>query len=597
MLDDFSQFGISRDFDDPFLLYSSDSMPRDLVTALDWCRFLYFLNPAYRNAASRTVRHFITDFDYPEDGDQKERDHWDNFLHQQVRVPDSLAEMGDDWACYGNGFFRIHFPFDRFLVDPRGGEYVMNVFPSNFVKFDLNSMSYDVPDPKDKRFPKGKHIKMKFRDRKSKDESRIRLVKIDPNYMTIEHNRVSGASRYIWRFDENIIADVKRGKPFIVNDMPQPMIQAIRDKQDFLFGPDQIFHFKAPTVSNVAINGWGIPGTLANYRSIFQLQVYRKIDEAVGLDYMVPFRLFTPVADPGHLQDVFQNMQMGQWTNAIEEIIRRRRKDKFAMHALPFPVNFQEFGYEGKELTPKDLIEYQTNNLLDGMGFPVELFKCSLQYMQVPTAVRMFENSFLFVQTGFDAFTKWASRKCRAYLQLPKMAVTLQRPSLADSLERKQILLQLSSAGEVSRELAYEPFGVDDAVKEVEKRMKEDQAIQRARVKLDQEWQREQSSGAAPSDDSGAASGSSPSASGGGGENPADISAKAQQLAQYWGSIPSDGERSKAMQAVKAQNPQLYALAKQMLEDGRNQGASQGRQQMNQQMQGAGGQGQSPGGQ
>ena len=69
------------------------------------------------------------------------------------------------------------------------------------------------------------------------------------------------------------------------------------------------------------------------------------------------------------------------------------------------------------------------------------------------------------------------------------------------------------------------------------------------------------------------------------GMTPMDVANDADQLAQYWMTIPSDGERSKAMQAVRAQDENLYALAKTKMEDIRRQGASQGRQQVNAQMQ------------
>ena len=74
------------------------------------------------------------------------------------------------------------------------------------------------------------------------------------------------------------------------------MLKAIALEQDFLFNEGQIFHFKAPTISGVSNYGWGLPETIANFRHIHQLQVLRKIDEAVGLDYMLPFRLFHPNA-------------------------------------------------------------------------------------------------------------------------------------------------------------------------------------------------------------------------------------------------------------------------------------------------------------
>lgn len=473
--------------------------------------------------------------------------------------------------CYGNAFYRIHFPFDRFLYDPKGGvEYSMDMFNQAETKFDLTTMTYEVPDPKN---PKRRR-KFPFRDFKSTDESRIKLRKMDPRHMVIRHHIVSGATDYIWRFDPQTISDVKKGNIFIVNDLPLDMLKAIRDESDFLFGRDQVFHFKAPTISGVSNKGWGLPNTIANYRSLYQLQVYRKIDEAIGLDYMVPFRLFTPNFGD-KLNDVFNNLLLGTWTEEVGHIIDARRRDKFSMHALPFPVNYQEFGGEGKEYVPKDLIEYQTNAMLDGMGYPAELFKGSLEYMQVPTAMRLFEQTFEFIYFNFDKMLKWTAKRVQAYLGRPNILPNMQQPSLADSLERKQILLQLAAAGEISRETAYDIFGISDPVAEAQKRMTEDLGIEKKKMKLQRDFQREMETGEAMSGEAGAQQQQQS------GLTPLDINAQADELAQSWLQIPSDGQRSQAMQAVRGANPQLYALAKQKMEEMRRSGESAGRQQVN----------------
>lgn len=588
-----SWMGRTRQFDDPFLLPSSESMPDNLQTALDLCLFLYYLNPQYRQASSRVCRHFITDFDYPGDGSKDEKKDLDNFLHYTLQVPSFLADVGDEWACYGNGFCRIHFPFDRFLVDPRvHTEYSLELF-GNQARYDWRNMVYEVPDP----LKVGRRIKLRFRDRKSMDVSRIKLRMVNPRYVTIQHNMISGSSRFVYRFEQDLITDVKRGRLYVVNEMPQAMLKAMSKNQDFMFDPDSIFHFKAPTVSGVSNYGWGIPGTIANYRNIHQIQVYRKIDEAVGLDYLLPFRLFSPSPDV-KLNDSVNNILMSRWSHEIKTIIKNRRVDKYAMHALPFPVNYQEFGAQGKELTPKDLLEYQTGVLLDGMGYPQELFKGTLQYVQVPTGLRLFENSFLFVYIGFNNLSQWIVRKTRSYLNQPPMQTMLQRPSLADSLERKQLIFQLAAMGEISRETGYDALGIDDAVAEMKKRMEEDAAIQREKYRTQQELQRELETGSlmAPEQAQEQAQSGGGSAPGGGGQagpgvTPMDVAQDAQELAEYWLSIQSNGERSKAMQAVKAQNPDLYAKAKQIMNDMRSQGASQGRQAVPQQIQEQGGPG------
>lgn len=580
----------SRIFDDPFLLPSSKHMPENLETTLDFCLFIYILNPQYAQASARVARHFITDFDYPGKGSQEEQNQFDEFLHYQLMLPLFMAELGDETACYGNAFARIHFPFDRFLIDPRSATlYALDYFGSKS-KYHWKEMVYEVPDPKN---PKSK-IKMKFQDRKSMDVSRIRLRKLPPKQIRIKHHPFSGTSEYVYMFDPEIIADVKKGRLHVVNDMPIKMLQAVAKNHDFAFDPDTIFHFKAPTISGISNQGWGIPGTLANFRNIYQLQVYRKLDEAVGLDYMVPFRLFSPAESTGP-NDLINNVLMAGWSDNIAAIIDNRRRDKFAIHSLPFPVNYQEFGAQGKELTPHELMEYQTSVMLDGMGYPQELFSGSLQFVQIPTALRLFENSFMYIHVGFNQLTQWVSRRVRNYLNQPRMEIRLQRPSIADSLERKQLIFQLASMGEISRETGYDSLGIDNVQDEFKKRFKEDAARQVEQARMDAELKKQIETGqimAEPEQGAGSQPGSPAGgpvpAGGGGNTTPLDVQGQAASLAQYWMSLP-DGQRRTAMEAVRTTNPALHALAKEQMEVARRAGESQGRQMVNEQAQQPGG--------
>jgi hypothetical protein len=485
--------------------------------------------------------------------------------------------------CFGNCFVRIHMPFDRFLIDDRTNTmYALDYFGRNS-KYNYQTMTYEVPDP----LHPGKRVRLRFRDQRSRDASRIRLRKLYPRLVTIRHNIISGGSEYIYRFDPEFVSDVKKGRLYVVNETPMKMLQAIKNNHDFAFDADSIFHLKSPTVSGVSNAGWGIPNTIANYRNLHQLQVYRKIDEAVGLDYMLPFRLFSPAEHSGQ-NDAFNYMISSRWGSEIKKIIDSRRRDKYAMHSLPFPVTYQEFGAQGKTLTSKDMMEFQTSALLDGMGYPQELFKGSLTWMQVPTAMRLFENSFMFLHMGFNNVTGWVTRRVRTYLNQPQMAVTMQKPSLADSLERKQLVFQLGAMGEISRENAYNSLGIDDPVGEMKKRLEEDMEIQREQIRMQSEFQKEVESGSllAPEQASGgSASGSLPGGGAAGSVTPTDSQSQAQSLASYWLSIQSPGERRQAMNAVRAQNQGLYASAKEQMERMRSQGSSQGRQAVEQQAQ------------
>jgi hypothetical protein len=581
----------SAKFDDPFMLPSSQHMPEDLASSLDFCLFLYYLNPQYRRASSRVIRHFITDFEYPGDGAGNEKDKLDDYLTYQLRLPQAMAEMGDEWACYGNAFYRIHFPFDRYLIDKRhNAEYSLTMFGSD-LKFDLKKLHYDVPDPKN---PK-KRVKLPFRDRMSLDRDKIKLRKINPRSIVIRHNMISGTNEYIYRFEKELLSDVKSSKLHIVNEIPMDMLDAMRDEKDFLFYEDEIFHFKSPTISGISNQGWGLPETIANYRSLHQLQVYRKIDECVGLDYMVPFRLFHPEVKDTE-SSVVKNLILSQWRTQIETIIKNRRKDKFAIHALPFPVKYEEFGAQGKELAPKDLVEYQTNAMLDGMGYPAELFKGSLTIQQVPTSVRLFENSFMFIHLGFTQFAQWISSKISRYLGEEFISVSLSKPSLADNIDRQNIIMQLSSAGEISRKKAYSFLGIDDPVEEKRDRLEEDMEIQKIQQLKGEELQREMEAGSidqqldaqAQAQQEGQAGGSPPGGmpqGGGGGTSPLDVQDQARQTAEQLLAMP-EGPRRKELMALKASNPNMHAAVKQFMEEMRSQAGSEGVQNMYQSMQG-----------
>jgi hypothetical protein len=499
--------------------------------------------------------------------------------------------------CYGNGFLRLHFPFDRVLIDHRDGKYKEYALPmfGNDVKYDYKSMKYDVPDPLTFHKPKDQRtrVKLDFIDRPSRDKDRIKLRKIDPRQIVLQHAFLSGKTQVLYRFEPEFVTLIRNSVMFQVNETPMSMLKAIAMEQDFLFNEGQVFHFRAPTISGVSNFGWGMPETIANYRHIHQLQVLRKIDEVVGLDYMLPFRLFSPVSNT-QANDPMNYMLLSRWGNEIKEIIKRRRADPFAMHALPFPVSYQEFGAQGKSLAPKELVEYHNNTLLDAMGYPAELFKGSLQVQQVPTAVRLFENSFHFIHQNFDRILKWVTKRILDYIGQAQMGVSLQLPRIADNLEKQNVYMQLAAGAEIPRSIAYAPFGITDPIEAAKQRAQEDIAIKKEQNKLQADFEREQSVGSmdslmaaqAQQNGGGGGNGSSPAGpanAGGaaGNVSPLDIQQQAEEMAAKWLQLPI-GERRKEMDNVRATNPNLHAMAKQKMEEMRSQAGSAGVQQLSQ---------------
>lgn len=590
--------GTGAKFSDPFLLPSNQSIPTDINTAMDFCQYLYYMNPQYRRATIRTVSHFVTDFEFSgKSGDTKERKELDMFLRHQLDIFGMMLELGEEWGCYGNGFSRIHFPTDRWLIDNRDHyiEYSFDMFDPVDIKYLWKEVQYEVPDPKTMHLEQKKRqtIKLPFFDRPSKDLSRIKLRKLDPRQVTLQHSFISGRTQVIYRFDPEFVNQIKSGLWWQANETPIPMLKAISKDEDFCFHEGHVFHFKAPTISGISNHGWGIPEVIANYRSLHQLQVYRKIDEAIGLDYMLPFRLFSPNTGP-QVTDATVHMLMSRWGKEIGSIIKKRREDPFAMHALPFPVNYQEFGAEGKNLTPKDLIEFQTNDMLDAMGYPAELHRGTLVVQQIPTALRLFQNSFYFIHRGFDNYLKWVVKRILDYLGREQMSIELQLPSMADDLEARNIYLQLAAGAEIPRDIAYKPFGIDDPVGAIKRRMEEDIDIQRTQAKLQKDFEREQTVGSmddvlnqqaqAQAEQEGGQAGSTPTQSSGDeeGVSPLDRENQAKEKAQQLVQEQDQGLVNKELSNLKASNPQMHAMVKEFMEQIRRDAESQGRASLKQ---------------
>jgi len=489
--------------------------------------------------------------------------------------------------CYGNSFPWIYFPFDRVLVDLRGGrqiEWNLAQF-GDLAQFNLGRMKYSVPDPREVERPMHKRarVELPFVDRIVRDPSRIRLRLLDPRYVTLIPSTMAGTARVCYRFPPDFLRNVKQGVLHEVNFTPRSMLEAVRADQDYLFNERAVFHMKGPTISGISNSGWGLPGPIANYRSLFQMQVLRKIDEAVALDYMLPLRMITPGATGGQAgADV--EMLAPIWTSFVGQMIERRRSDPFALHSLPFPVQLQETDVAGRVLAPKDSLMFQKNEVNEAAGYPIELWNGSMNVQAMPISLRLFENHFFHIFRNFSRITRWVNGEVSRFLDREQLDVSLKTPSTADDLDARSIIVQMAASGEVSRTRAFQFLNIEDPVEEVRRRLEEDMEIERAKAEMQARLEKEFSQGTlgAPS-----GAGATPADGGSGaGISPQDIMAKADQYAQQV--VQSDaGTQQRLYDYLRGSDPQLHALVKEKAERLRRQTGSQAVQQLTQGQQAA----------
>lgn len=580
-VDAFDGSNFTGKFDNPVLLPSSMYIPKNLGTALDWCRYYYYKIPNYRQVQKRVVRWFITDFEFPATVDESEKEKLSSYLKDILDLPTKMIELGDDWGCYGNGFIRFHYGFTRWLKDTRTGKvklWSLNQFDQDQVVFNLSTLTYTVPDP----LNKNKKVDLPFIDMKDKNRNALKLIIMDPRYIRIVYNELSDSVKYVYKFNPYTVSKIKANNLLVINTTPRYMLEAISKGMDIMFKEGEVFHFKSPVISGISHSDWGLSELMANFGQIYQIMLYLKADEAIARDFITPFRIFSPPPASGSQNDFMQTTDGMLFQEQMSEVISNRRKDPTAIHALPFSVNLQEVGASGKQFTPKELLEYQNDQLLNGCGFPVELYKLSLQTSEVPTALRVFQNSFYFIYNNYNKLVKWVVKKVLDYTKSEQIEVRLQEPQMADNLENINLLTQLVTGGVLPYDAIFKRFGISKPVDEMVKRRKQDAEVEQKSAEAEEEMQRKQQAKDLLQQNAEDASGGDMAGGvgpGGGAMSITDQYQQAANLAQTWLQMPV-GQRRQQMATVEQQNITLYALAKQIMEQQRSQMRSEGAQMM-----------------
>lgn len=595
-------------FNNPFNLHSKLYIPSNWYDSLRFAVDVSMEHPEYTNAASRTVAHFITDLAFKGLGDYEIQKQFKEYLLDELGLMEKLHQGGLSTFIQGNAFLRIHYPFDRYLIDRRNGKYRkynVTLF-GDYAKYNYKTMTYTVPDPSYEGVDMAARptVDLEFQDSRSHDKSRIRLRFIDPRQMYLQMNFISGTIDYIYRFEEFFVAAVKAGNQIHqVNETPMEMLMAIKNDMDFRFNEGSIFHFKYPFITaGVSNNGWGIPHILLNYSNIHQIQVLRCINEAVGRDYILPIRLLSPSQSiSGGGGDIMGSANMAIWKSAMSAVISQKRKTPDMLFTVPFPVSYQEAGGGGKALAPVDLIQQAQQDLLNNAGFAQQLWNMDLTVQQTPTGIRLFESSNAWLPRILNRCVKWVVKEILDYLGEKQLEVYMLKPAIADNLENKSIYLQLGSGGELSRQTVYGAFNIDDPVEEQRRRTKEDMEIQIMKQREGEKMERRMQMGSADqvvgaiaqaeqeamaqqqaAMQGGGGGGAPPPAGGGGGGGggtPLDVQQQAEETAEQLFQM-DESSRRKEMNTLRASNPTLYAVVKQKMEERRAQAASEGRKQV-----------------
>jgi len=119
---------------------------------------------------------------------------------------------------------------------------------------------------------------------------------------------------------------------------------------------------------------------------------------------------------------------------------------------MPLPIGNQTIGGDGRALLLSQEIRVWSEHIVAGMGVPVELIFGGMSYSGSNVSLRMLENTYLGYLQDQLSLLRWVIRNVSSYLGWAPVRARFKPFKMADDLQRKAYLFQLSQAGKLSDE-------------------------------------------------------------------------------------------------------------------------------------------------
>lgn len=602
------------DFPDPFISFSNLIYPNTIQQVFNWADWLWMRNGVYSQSIKRSVRYFLngvkltggnsTKLDY---GVRKK---YEKFLTQQLNILDTMAQVLDDIIAYGNSFTSVMIPITRSLICPKCGMSRLLHTMEEDVDYKWSDWSFkgDCPGCG----AKGIAFKRIDVSRISQD-SNIKVIRWSPQFMSVVACPITGDADYYYDIPAKDKEQIKTGNPVYLRSTPWEFIEAVREDKPFKFNKETFCHMKSQTSAAVEhrLQGWGMPLFMSNFSQVVHLQILERFNEAIAMDYIVPFRIISPPGPAQGASDPMLSANMGNFLGTVRMMIKEHRLDPTTWHTLPFPVQYQALGSEASKCMPVELMDRALDNLLTSMGIPQEFYRQTIAIKAgAPLGLRMFEKTWTHYTSVGDEWLNWFLRQCSRAMNWEAVEGALIRTSVVEDETTKQVKLNLASANVISQHTALAAFGIDsDEERELmieeqhktEERMGEEKKKQEKAQSLDQAMAPQQPGAgqippgayapnmgmpAQPPAGGAASAGGDPAAQppaasgmvGGGMGGPGsleEVMSQAQEMATQLLTMNPTQRRSQLVN-MKGQNPTLHAQVKQMLTDMEQQAASKG---------------------
>ncbi len=436
----------------PFFDIGHTYLPTSIKQMFRWCRYYFLTNPLINAVTYKMAEYPITDIIIDEE-DSEQRERWREMIEHDFKLRSVEIEAGLDYFCYGITFLSLYFPFEKYLVCPNCK--TQHKAKDKRTEFKFRNLKYFLACKKCEMVVEAKIIDVNIRNYRG-----IRVVRWNPEYVTAEHNDVTGETAYFFDIPMSVRNDIIMGKRHVIESIPDVFIESLRSNKSLRMTSDNMFVLKRPTIAQKDM-GWGMPLILPVLKDTFYLQILRKGQEAIAQQHIVPLRILFPQAG-GADASPYSTTDLGMWRRRIDQELQKWRVDPNYIPVLPLPVGNETIGGEGKALMLHQEMRAWSEQIVAGMQVPVEFVFGGLQYSGSNVSMRMLENQFLGYRTNLLIMVRdFILGKIADYMGWNRPKIHFKRFKMADDLQRLQLTFQVNQAQKVSDTTLLDEMDLD----------------------------------------------------------------------------------------------------------------------------------------
>lgn len=464
-----------QNFPHQFFDLSSAYMPTSVKELFQWCRFLFVTHSEIAPIITKKCSYVITELVY-DTKSKTQQDAWQELLERNLKIREFEYKMLLDREVYGNAFCSVSLPFERFTI--------CKVCKTKTPLRNLKAWKY-----RDHEFT-GKcpneqceqgDTTFEIQDVTVKNRKRIKLIRWCPLHIDIQYNPFTGRSMYVYKipmwFKNQVMQYEDGANKLLVSDTPKVILDAIKQKKHIAIDSDNIYHMKNESVSSEN-DAYGLPPMLAVFKDAWLFQTYRRAQEAIAVDHILPMTLLIP-SPAGDGTSPHMSTNLADWANSMQAMVQRWRRDQNAIFTAPFPATVEQIRGDAQALNVHNDMAQVRQQIAGGLDVPQEFIYGGLNWTGSSISLRVLENLFLTRITDLNNMIRdFIVPRLQQFCELPKIDIHHRDFKMADDAQQKQTAMGLRQTNTISDRTTVEELGFDWETEQERKKIEEEERLE-----------------------------------------------------------------------------------------------------------------------